>query len=88
MLKIGGSYYLRIRLLINDIMKDYSKSWCDGEDTLLQDEIFIKLRKLSATLTDAVHIMNSTEEIDEIIDSLGEPESLPEYITGKNKCVL
>ncbi len=24
--------------------------------------------------------------IDEIIDNFGEPESLPEYLTGKNKC--
>ena len=34
------------------------------------------------------YCMQCAIELDEIIDSLGEAESLPEYITGKNKCVL
>lgn len=61
MVKMGNSHYIKIRLLLNDIIKDYSQSWADGDDTLCLDKLFIKLRRLSSTLTDAIHIMNSME---------------------------
>lgn len=86
MYTISKAAYFQAQCAIQDIIKDYKKSWMDGKDTIIMDGLYMKLNRLSNHLAQSVESKLSLEELDSVIDKLGEPEFIPEYLTGKNKC--